>query len=344
MPRTKLNIRKRKKDRKEGRLRNGRKNSCTVSEAARQWLPVVALKVKPSTLAAYEAMVRLHICPQLGHMGFKQLSATEVSVFAQEKLKNGRTDGKGGLAPKTVCDILTVLKSIIDFAVGEGYIDNAIKVVYPKHQQKLMRVLSRAEQSALEHVLLENPTIYKTGILLCLYTGLRIGELCGLRWEDFSPDFEKLSIRRSVRRMSAGDGDKRTELTLNTPKTKASLREIPIPKFLSPMLGSFASGAGAYFLSTPERRMIEPRTMQNHFKRAVNEADIPSANFHCLRHTFSTRCIEADVDIKSLSEMLGHTSVNITLNRYACVKHGQPILFEYFLIPNCLPKTTHNTI
>ena len=288
----------------------------TVAEIAEQWLSVMSLKVKPSTLAGYKANLKLHILPHLGHVLIARLTTASISEFAQAKLQSGRADGSGGLSSKTVRDILSVLKGIIDFAVSEKLIENAVIITYPKNQQKTMRVLSQSEQSALKDELLEETTIYKAGILLCLYTGLRVGELCALLWEDFSPEFDKLSVRRSIRRIKNEGGETKTKLIIDTPKSKASLRDVPVPKFLIPILKGFVRDGDTYFLSTVESVFTEPRTMQNHFKRVITAADVKDANFHSLRHSFSTRCIEAGVDVKSLSEMLGHASVNITLNRY----------------------------
>ena len=289
----------------------------TVAETAEQWLSVMALKIKPSTFAGYEATVRLHILPLLGQTPIGKLTTASISEFAQEKLQNGRADGNGGLSPKTVRDILSILKGIIDFAAGEGLIENTVTIAYPKHKQKTMRVLSHSEQAALKCELLEGATIYKIGILLCLYTGLRVGEVCALQWQDFSPGMDKLSVRRSMRRIkNKSGGDSKTKIILDTPKSKAALRDIPVPEFLSPILEGFVRDDDTYFLSTPESLLTEPRLIQSHFKRAITAAEISDANFHSLRHTFSTRCIEAGVDIKSLSEMLGHASVNITLNFY----------------------------
>jgi integrase len=269
-------------------------------------------------LAGYEATVRLHIIPQLGNDSIGKLTTASISEFAQSKLQNGRADGDGGLSPKTVRDILSVLKGIMEFAVSERILENAVIITYPKHKQKTMRVLSHSEQSILKDALLEDTTIYKAGILLCLYTGIRVGEVCALRWQDFSPNFDKLSVCQSMRRIKnkEDDNSSKTKIITDTPKSKSSLRDVPIPKFLSPILRDFVRDKDTYFLSTGDILLTEPRIMQSHFKRVIKTANISDANFHSLRHTFSTRCIEANVDIKSLSEMLGHASVNITLNRY----------------------------
>ena len=357
MPRTGSNIYKRKDGRWEGRYPKGRKSNgkiiygyvyaktytelkkrlSTISQehpkvepptptkivsyVAEQWLSMMTLKVKPSTFASYDAVVKIHILPELGNIEIRRLNTASINDFTQAKLQHGRKNKVGGeLSPNTVCDILSILKGILDYAYSEKLIENPVRITYPKHQEKTMRVLSHAEQSVLKQVLLTDTTIYKAGILLCLYTGLRVGEVCGLRWQDFSPNFDKLSVCRSMRRINdiSKDGKSKTKIIIDTPKSKTSIRDIPIPKFMVPILKQFcvSDNKERYFLSTSESKLTEPRTMQNHFKRVIKEAKISDANFHCLRHTFTTACIEANLDVKSISEMLGHSNVNITLNRY----------------------------
>jgi len=289
----------------------------TFADVTGQWLSVICLKVKPSTFAGYTATLELHILPSLGTVAINNLTALEISCFARDKLEKGRTDGTGGLSPKTVRDMLAIIKSIMDFAWGEKIITNRITVTYPKHQQKAIRVFSRQEQSDLEAILTTETTIHKLGILLCLYTGARVGEICALRWQDISPDYDVLLVKQTLQRIkNVSDDGSKTKIIIDTPKSLRSVRSIPIPKFLSPLLRDFAKGSHGYFLTTDDAAFAEPRTMQNHFARIVKAANIANANYHALRHTFATRCIEAGVDVKSLSEMLGHASVTITLNRY----------------------------
>ena len=138
-----------------------------------------------------------------------------------------------------------------------------------------------------------------------------------MRWQDISSDYETLSVRQTVQRVkNMSGGDAKTRILIDTPKSLRSIRDIPIPKFLMSILYSYSNSNAAYLLCTSESTFTEPRTMQNHFSRSIKAANIVDANYHSLRHTFATRCIEAGVDIKSLSEMLGHASVSITLNRY----------------------------
>jgi len=278
----------------------------------------MALKVKASSLASYDSVVKLHILPELGNIELRKFNTVLINDFAQAKLQHGRKDKiREELSPNTVCDILTILKGILDYAYSEKLIENPVRITYPKQQEKTMKVLSHVEQTALKKVLLEDITIYKLGILLCLYTGLRIGEVCGLKWLDFSPNFDKLTVCRSMRRINDISKEGKTKIIIDTPKSKSSLRDIPIPKFMVPILKRFTCvNKNEYFLLTSGSKLTEPRTMHNHFKRAIKEAKISEANFHALRHSFSTDCIEANIDVKSVSEMLGHKSVNITLNRY----------------------------
>jgi integrase len=291
--------------------------AVTFAEAARQWLSVASLKVKPSTYAVYAAALELHILPSLGARHMRELSSVKVSRFAVDKLEHGRADGAGGLSVKTVRDMLSVIKAVMDFAREERYISATFPITYPKQQRRAMRVLSRQEQTALESSLMIDMDVYKLGILLCLYTGIRVGELCALRWQDFSPDFGSLTVERTLQRVrDMGEEARRTKILVDAPKSRCAVREIPIPQFLIPCLQKFIVKGYSYFLGSNVSDFVEPRTMQNHFARCVKEANISSANYHSLRHTFATRCIEAGVDVKSLSEMLGHASVNITLNRY----------------------------
>lgn len=289
----------------------------TFADVASQWLSVICLKVKPSTYAGYTSTLNLHILPSLGQLSIQNFTAINVSCFAKEKLETGRADGKGGLSAKTVRDMLAIIKSITDFAWGEKMIASRISITYPKHQQQSIRVFSLQEQTALEAILTTDTNIHKLGILLCLYTGVRVGEICALRWQDISPEYDVLLVKQTLQRVKniSNDGGK-TKILIDTPKSLRSVRTIPVPKFISPLLCEFAKSNHGYFLETDDAIFTEPRTMQNHFTKIVKAANIADANYHALRHTFATRCIEARVDVKSLSEMLGHASVTITLNRY----------------------------
>ena len=298
------------------RARQSRKAALT-SEIAVEWLTFKSPGIKPSTLSRYKSALDNHILPYFEKDPVTKITSARISEFANEKLKNGRLDKKGGLAASTVRGILTIFKSVLDFALKTSKIDHPICVSYPKYRSYHERVLSREEQAKLEEYCMTEISTHNLGKMLCINTGIRIGELCALRWEDISFEEETITINKTLQRVKdySGGGSK-TKIVIDTPKSLSSVREIPIPKFLVSLLKEHAKGKQGFFLATKNSPFIEPRTMQNHFARVIKLLGMPDANFHSLRHTYATRCIEAGVDAKTLSEMLGHSNVNITLERY----------------------------
>lgn len=187
-----------------------------------------------------------------------------------------------------------------------------------KGKEKEMRVLTPEEQDALAVVLVRNMDRYKFGVLLSLYTGIRIGELCALQWGDFETNLSTLTVRKTMQRVKNIDdvSSSKTKIIITEPKSQSSVREIPLPPFLVEIAKSFQANPEAFVLSGTIGQYVEPRTMQNRFQTYVKQSGIAAANYHSLRHSFATRCIELSFDIKALSTILGHSSVNITLNRY----------------------------
>lgn len=295
-------------------------SSSTFSDLAHKWLHSVKLKVKRSTYSEYANILNQHILPHIGGYKLKYLSNNVIETFTNEKLSSGRLDGSGGLSAKTVRDILSVINAVISFGEAEKYIPpDSLSVSYPKYTPKETRVFSKIEQAKLESVLSEGIDIYKVGVLVCLYTGIRIGEICALKWGDISLTEKTLTVRRTIQRIKNTETNRtpKTYIIVDTPKTKYSLRAIPIPSFLISELQRFAvRNEKAYFLSKSETEFIEPRRYQNYFKSYLKAGSLEDAGFHSLRHTFATRCVESGFDIKSLSEILGHANVNITLSRY----------------------------
>lgn len=172
-------------------------------------------------------------------------------------------------------------------------------------------------QHKLCNHILENPEPCNIGILVCLFTGLRVGEICALRWEDISYSDQSIYIPshvikefKLIRIM-----EQRQKVVVTTPKSTCSIRKIPLPDEISKILVLNQKSSSGYLLTNDNYKFVEPRTMQNKFKKILNDAGIENANFHALRHTFATRCVELGFDVKSLSEILGHATVNITMNR-----------------------------
>lgn len=225
---------------------------------------------------------------------------------------------KNGLAPKTVNSVISILKNVLDYASKEpGFQTADIKDVSVREQKKPMQVFSIAEQSILSRYLCNNPNPCNIGILLCLYTGMQIGEICALKWGDILLDEQYLFIHQTMQRIQMnGDKSKKTKVLIGPPKSEYSIRKIPIPSEMLQLLVQVKRQNEAFLLTGMIHSYIEPRCMENRFKTVIDKCGVSKLNFHALRHTFATRCIELGFDIKSLSEILGHANVNITLNRY----------------------------
>lgn len=279
----------------------------TVKELFEEWLATVKFKVKESTYANYRMKADKHILPEFGGLRYEQLTVHMLHNFIESKLKIG-------LSAKYVSDIIIVFKSMAKYISRVHDFENPIvDVILPKFEKKEMNLFSDYQQEQLCRYLLKNADNTSIGVLLSLYTGLRIGEVCGLKWSDI--DFEKnlLTVRRTVQRIRTGAHG--TRLIVDTPKSRSSRRIIPIPAFIIDILRKFRSNKNFYILSG-NTKVTEPRTMQRRFKSILKKAGLPSINYHSLRHMFATNCIQLGFDVKTLSEILGHASVETTLNRH----------------------------
>ncbi len=297
---------------------NDEKHICEYGILLDNWLKSKELSVKESTYIRYKNAVEKHIKPSLGKYSISSINTETVEDFIQKKLKNGRLDGKDGLSPKSAEDILIMIKNSFKYAEYQGITVNCkLAGVSVKKRYKEMRVLTADEEDRLLGVILKNIDRYKLGVFICLYTGIRIGELCALRWENISRDDETVKIEKTLQRLQINntEADRKTKIIITDPKSERSQRTVPLPKFVSNIIEPARESESIYILSG-KIHPSEPRTVQYRFKSYLKEAGITPAGFHSLRHTFATRCIEAGFDAKTLSEILGHSSVNITLDRY----------------------------
>lgn len=284
---------------------------------ALKWFESVETLVKESTSNKYWNLLNSYILPNFGQTTLFEITYDYIYNQCNQLLKTGGKKGSG-LSAKTVSDILSLIRNILQFAVQNGLIISCdAHSIHIKHRTKEMRVLSQNEQKKLCQYLCSDLTPCNIGILLCLFTGLRIGEICALRWEDISFSEKTIHVHQTLQRIqNRTGGSSKTRVVVTTPKSSSSIRTIPIPDDLIKLLVSYKSSPSGYFLTNNNQKYIEPRTMQNHFKKALQKSNIDSANYHSLRHTFATRCVELGFDVKSLSEILGHANVNITMNRY----------------------------
>lgn len=284
---------------------------------AAEWFESIKTHVKESTSNKYWNLLNLYILPRFEKKTLLEITYDYIYDQCNQLLKIGGKKGNG-LSAKTVSDILSLIRNILQFAVQKGMtISCDAHSIHVKRQTKEMRVLSRSEQGKLCQYLFSDLDSCNMGILLCLFTGLRIGEICALRWEDISFSEKTIHVHQTLQRIQdRTGGSTKTRVVITTPKSACSIRTIPIPDDLIRLFMSYKSSPSGYFLTNSEQKHLEPRTMQNHFKKALQKSEVDPANYHSLRHTFATRCIELGFDVKSLSEILGHASVNITMNRY----------------------------
>ena len=217
-----------------------------------------------------------------------------------------------------MADIRSVLVLALKFARKKHYACQIEQdIYYPKIRRSAAKVLTREEQAKLEQFLFQNPSPLGLGILLVLYGGLRIGELCALKWKDFNPESGTIRINKTLIRIQnvTSDSQERTKIMIGQPKTESSNRLIPLSSFLTELLIKHQKSDETYLI-TGNKSYLEPRVCLDKYKHILNQAGLHSFTFHSLRHTFATRCVESGFDIKSLSEILGHANINTTLQRY----------------------------
>lgn len=289
----------------------------SFSTIADEWFVSQKPQWKYSSIVRYSNILDLYLLPDFAERKISEITRDEVIAFSNKMLVSGGVNGNG-LSPKTVSSIISVMKNIFEYATRiKGYSMVDIKGVIIKQSHKPMRILSRIEQQKLSKYLCENMTPCNLGILVCLYTGLRIGEICALKWKDISFDEQYLYVHQTMQRLQTKDSkEQKTAIIISTPKSNCSIRKVPISDNIFGLLKERREQDSAYLLTGKIHSYVEPRTLQNRFKSVARHCSISDVNFHSLRHTFATRCVELGFDIKSLSEILGHASVNITLNRY----------------------------
>ncbi len=283
----------------------------TIREIALAWKSDKQRYVKQSTYAAYVLILENHILPSFGEC--RALSEQLVQEFVLQKL-NSR------LSIKTVKDLLIVLKMVMKFGVKNKWIDYCEwDIKYPTTEShKDIEVLTVEHHKKILDFIQQNFTFRNLGIYISLTTGLRIGEICGLKWEDIDIASGTISVKRTIERIYIAEGNhKCTKLIINTPKTKNALRDIPITKELLTMIKPLKRVMNDnFYVLTNDEKPTEPRTYRNYYHRLMKRLNIPRLKYHGLRHSFATRCIESNCDYKTVSVLLGHSNITTTLNLY----------------------------
>lgn len=291
----------------------------TVGNWLDEWLLQQQMFLRPSTIASYKHKIEKYILPNIGFMRLDKLNAEHLRKLVEKwRLQF--------LSASTIQTIIRILHKSLKNAVEQRKLltnpSDTLKI--PKQQKKIIRSLTQEEQKKLICVAKKD----KTGlaVMLALYTGLRIGEISALRWEDINFFDNTIKISHTYQRISSSGHNKQTQMYLGKVKTTASERTIPIAEALLPLLkNAHRKNNNNEYVFQVNNHPMEPRLLTYHFHRIRKKSGLEGIHFHQLRHTFATRCLEAQGDIASISALLGHTSTKMTLDIYTDTIYEQRI-------------------
>ena len=297
------------------------KSQILFNTLMEQWLETKKENIKNSTFCKYEQLVRLHIRPYFAKITCAKINQKLLDEYYAEISK--KTVEGHLLAAGTLRCLCMLINGTLRRAQEQGYLKNQYLLI-PKlsREYHLVHVFSKENQTLLEKYLFSHPSQYSCGILLALYSGIRIGELCALTYDDLDLTNGYVRIIRTVQRTTVTnfkeEMKKKTELIITSPKSRSAYRLIPLPDFLIEYLNQnlIFSESRRFIFSKLGDTPVDPRTIQYFYKQVLEKSQIPYLNFHCLRHTFATRCITLGWDIRTLSEILGHSDIKITMEYY----------------------------
>lgn len=283
-------------------------SNITFQVIAWEWLEEIRKFKKHSTYIKYKTIYTTHLQKDIGNLPLVELEGESLKAIFERSKSN----------PVSVSlqkSISCVWNQIIKYA-SIHYQINPVKypVNNPHMEKKPLEVLNHVQQARLLRCLYDNMDRARMGIVICISTGLRLGEICALKWEDIDMEGKFLRVNTTVQRIAVDNAPTKTILLEGDPKSIFSKREIPLSDEVVRLLRLYHYGSEKYVIG--KNHPMEPRTYQNRFRKYLTEAGIGEKNFHVLRHTFATNCVMNGADIKSLSEILGHSDVKITLNRY----------------------------
>ena len=289
-----------------------------VEDLLRLWMEHNWIRQKGGTTLKYRFIIENHLIPDLGTIRLADIDATTVNAYLLDKLRRGRLDHGGGLSSSYVRTMSIILNSALEFASEEGLRPPLKSRIFkPSVTKQEVPVFDASERGRIESYLLTHLDPTAVGILLSLHLGLRIGEVCALSWEDVDLEQRVIHIRHTVSRISGpSDGARKSVLTLDTPKTKASARDLPITSYMMRVMTDAKERRCSPFVASDADAFVSPRTLEYRYHKVLTACGATQLNYHACRHTFATRCIETGIDVKTLSEMLGHASVSITLDTY----------------------------
>ena len=281
--------------------------------ASEDWLDHIQSTVKPSTFSNYTYLIRKHILPYFAKLPLRRLTQRELEGFMHEKLTNGRLKRRGGVSVKYLKDMVSLVKAVAAFGEQRYGIVSSIRYSGSvRLEKKDISLPTKTQRGRLRDSLLRDKSLATIGILIAMYTGMRIGEVCGLRWEDVDLRRGVIFVRRTVQRISDNRG--RTALVVGTPKTTSSARSIPIAPELKERLRAAERTRG--YVASGTDKPAEPATLRRRFLSFLRRTNLPPMRFHALRHLFASSCIEQRFDISAVSELLGHSNKSMTLDLY----------------------------
>jgi integrase len=299
---------------------NGRPCDKTVSELFSEWYQSIRHNIKESTASNYFLKAQKHILPAFCEYRIDNLKASDVYEFIHEKQN-------AGLSNRYIADIIILMKTMFKYAAKTYHIFNPMDdVTPPKKKSSEVKILDESEQKTLQTYIGEHQNRTTLCIALSLTTGIRIGELCALQWRDIDLKKRILTVRKTIQRIQCRDSETKTKLIITEPKSESSRRNIPIPECMVKFLEKYKGKSKEYLLSGTEKP-VEPRTMQYRFAKILKNVNLPSVHFHALRHMFASNCVKLGFDVKALSEILGHSNVEITLNRYVHSSFAQKVAY-----------------
>ena len=292
------------------------------------WLKNKRSMIMASTHANFVLIAENHLIPYFGTRKIGSITESDVQKYIIYLYEEGRLDNSGGLTVKTIRDIILVLRLAMEYAYKEKAIPllNWDLIEYPKENGTSRVIsLSKEEEQELIQCIYMHMNRRTAGILVALFTGVRIGELCGLQMKDISLSENTISVNRTVQRIYDKHSGK-SYINVGLPKTKSSIRTIPIPSLLSNIIKKYYTENPNHYFLTGKAKPTEPRTYRQFFERFLKKHGLKKVKFHEIRHTFAVRAIEIpDFDVKSLSEILGHKNVSFTLNVYGSANLQQKI-------------------
>lgn len=288
-----------------------------LQEVLDMWLDEKRMYVKQSTYAYYRYEIEHYISPLLGQLTLEELTEDKIQDTVLLLQKCGINSGHP-LNKSTVQNLVVLLKQVIKYAIRKKFIQDFTMEIRFAIQDPInnQKVFNKAEQAQMIQALLANLTYKNFGILLCLNTGLRIGELCALKWKDIDLNRKIIHVTKTLQRIYVPNKQGKTDIIIASPKTSTSVRDIPVGERILSVIKKLPYDNKENYILTNSYSYVEPRIFRQYYKTFLRKNNIPELKFHCLRHTFATRLIENGADYKSVSEILGHSTIHTTLNMY----------------------------